>query len=337
MDKKYSIINKACRLIIRHINPEFSRPRSGRIIITDNCPLRCKMCTFWHKHTPEPSFELIKYWIKEMADFGVKDIDLGGGEPFIRKDLVDIVNEVKSYGITSSFTTSGWLVGKVPFPPVDRCEISIDGAKPETHDRIRGVDGSWEKAINAVKIAKQHCQVSQVNFVLQPDNYHEVVDFCQLAKKLEVRVALIPVSLKLAAQSSLSEDMKDFDIPLLKKLLNEAIKVGNVSNNPEFLRIFLSKLEKGATSQPCMSPFNCILIFTNGDIYPCGNFDIAVGNLSEGKRLKDIYSNYKTWRKKILSGLHERCSRCVYPDIITRGTLRSNISTFIKKGFKKGN
>lgn len=328
-------ISTAKRVIMQYINPAFSRPESGRIIVTANCPLRCKMCTFWHEHSPEPSLELIKYWIKEMADFGIKDIDLGGGEPFIREDLGDMAKEVKAYGMTCSVTTSGWLVGKVPFPPVDRCEISIDGARPQTHDKIRGVKGSWEKAINAVKIAKKHCRVSQLNFVLQPDNYREVVDFCLLAKQLGVPVSFIPVSLKLAAQSPVSEDLKEFDIPLLKHLINEAIKVGNVLTNREFIKIFLFKLKKGSLPQPCMSPFNCILIFSNGDVYPCGNFDIAVGNLSEGKTLKEIYQDYKSWRKKILSGSHERCSRCIYPDIVTRGTLRSSVMSFVQRTLKK--
>ena len=149
-------ISAAKRIIPQYINPAFFRPRAGRLIVTRNCPLRCRMCTCWREKSPDPSLKLVKYWIKELADFGIKEIDIGGGEPFTRKDLGEIVREIKSYGITCCVTTSGWSVGKVPFPPVDRCVISIDGARPETHDKIRGVKGSWEKAINAVKIAKEH-------------------------------------------------------------------------------------------------------------------------------------------------------------------------------------
>ncbi len=328
-------IKLAKRLLTQLINPALTRPQSGRIIVTENCPLRCRMCTFWHTRSPEPSLEVIKYWIKEMADFGIKDIDIGGGEPFIRKDLTEIVNEVKSYGITCSVTTSGWLVGQVPFPPVDRCEISIDGVKAETHDKIRGVKGSWEKAINAVKIAQKHCWVSQLSFVLQKDNYHELVDFCRLAKKLGLPVSLIPVSLKLAAQSTLAKELVEFDLPLLKQLIDQAIEVGNLLNNRSFLKIFLTKMEKGSAPQTCLSPFNCILIFTNGDVYPCGNFDAPVGNLSQGKKLKDIYRDYRNWRKIIISGTHERCSRCIYPDIITPATLRSTFATSARRRLRR--
>ena len=335
MTKTPSIVNRASRVIMEYINPEFCRPKSARLIITGNCPLRCKMCSFWHEHSPDPSLELIKYWVKELADFGIEHVAIGGGEPFIRKDLVEIVKEVKSYGMTCGVTTSGWLEDKVPFPPVDQCEISIDGARPETHDEIRGVKGSWERAINTVKIAKEYCVVSQLNFVLQADNYSELVDFCLLAKQLGVPVSVIPVSLKLAAQPSLSEDVIEFDTRLLKHSIDEAMKVGNISNNPEFFRIFLSKLKKGGIRQQCLAPFNCVLIFTNGDIYPCGNFDIAVGNLSEGKSLKDVYQDYKTWRKVIWSGSHDRCRSCTYPDIVTRETLRSSMVSFARRSLKR--
>lgn len=335
MTKTFWLINRAGRIIKEYINPEFCRPNTARLIVTRNCPLRCRMCTFWHQSWSDPSLERIKYWIKELADFGMELVMLGGGEPFVRKDLVEIVKEVKSYGMRCGVTTSGWLVGKVPFPPVDLCEISIDGARPETHDSIRGVKGSWERAINAVKIAKEHCEVGQLNFVLQPSNYLEAVDFCLLAKQLGLPVAVIPVSIKLAAQPSISEDFIEFDTQLLKHTIDEAMKVGNVLNNPEFFRLVLSKLDKGSTRQRCMFPFRSILIFANGDIYPCGNFDTPAGNLSEGKSLKDIYRDYKALRKTVWSGVHDRCSTCIYPDIVTRRTLRSAVWWFARRSLKR--
>jgi len=331
--RKIGIIGDA---FLQYIYPELCRPKSGRIIVTQNCPLRCKMCTFWHRQHSDPDLKLIKYWIQQLADFGVKDIDIGGGEPFTREDLTDIVKEIKSYGITCGLTTSGWLVDKVPFPPIDRCEISIDGATPETHDKIRGIEGSWEQAIHAVKVAKKYCKVTQLNFVLQPDNYHELIDFCKLTRELEVpQIGLIPVSLKLAAQSPISKSLNDFDLPLLKKIIAEALKIGNIANNKEFIRIFLSKLENGFSPQKCLAAFNCILIFTNGDVYPCGNFDVAVGKFCEGKSLKNIYDEYKMWRRKILQGQHERCASCIYSDITTRGTILSSTVLFLQRNLKR--
>lgn len=270
-----------------------------------------------------------------MADFGIKKIAIGGGEPFIRKDLIDIVNEIKSYGIQCTITTSGYLVEEVPFPPVDECVISIDGAKATTHDAIRGMKGSWKKAVKAIEIAKKHCVVKQLNFVLQKDNYHELNDFIHFANQMDVPVALIPVSQKLAAQTPLTKTLVEFDLHTLKEVLNQALRTGFVLNAKPFIDLFLEKLENGAIRQQCMAPYHCILIYSNGDLYPCGNLDITVGNLSYGRNLNDLYAQYEGIRKQIWSGLHPFCNRCIYPDILNRATLRSGIGMFIRKFLRK--
>jgi radical SAM protein with 4Fe4S-binding SPASM domain len=329
-----NILSKAKRAVKMYINPELCRPKSARIIITANCNFRCQMCTFWKEKHQDPSLELIKYWIKELADFRIEEIDLGGGEPFLRKDLPEIVKEIKSQGMKCSLTTNGWLVNEDSFPPLDSCEISIDGAKPETHDKIRGIKGAWQRAIQAVEIAKSHCP-TKINFVIQSDNYLEITDYCQLAKKLGVGVTLIPVSLKLAAQPWISNSLSQYNIPLLEKQIASALKSGVILNNREFLRTFLAKLKKGPLPQKCLAPFRCLLIFVNGDVYPCGNFDVAVDNFTKEKRLEDIYRNYKNWRKKIWSGTHPFCQQCVYTDIATRETLQSAVIPYIKKSLKE--
>lgn len=325
------IVNKAKLTALRYINPSLTRPKYGRVIITSNCPLRCKMCTFWSEKHQDPSLEQIKHWIKEMAAFGIRKIAIGGGEPFIRKDLTDIVNEIKSYGIQCTITSSGYLVGKVPFPPVDEIVLSIDGATAKTHDAIRGMKGSWKKAVNAVEIARQHCLVKQLNFVLQKDNYHELEDFLHFAKQLEVPVSLIPVSLKLAAQSPLSKTLVEFDLVRLKDILNEALKIGNVINTKAFINLFLEKLEKGPVRHQCMAPYHCILIYSNGDLYPCGNLDLTVGNLSPNQNLEKLYAEYEQTRTKIRAGLHPFCNRCIYPDIMNRTTLNASIGMFMQR------
>lgn len=327
------IFSKIIEILLAYINPQLIQPKYARVIITANCMFHCQMCDFWHHQYIDPDLDLIKYWIKELADFGIKHIAIGGGEPFLRKDLVDIVKEIKKYKIQCSLTTNGWLIGQVTFPPVDSCEISIDGATPETHDKIRGVKGSWERAINAIKIAQKYCKVNQLNFVLQKDNYHEVVDFCRLGKKFKLPVCLIPCSPQLAAQSFISEDLVKFDIETFKKSIRAALKEGNVINEG-FLRFFLDKLERNDTNQrqPCLAPYRIILIFANGDIYPCGNFDRPVGNLSKGKKLKDIYQNYKAIREEVRQGLNDHCNKCTYSDIFNREVIQRKI---IYKLFKK--
>lgn len=324
--------------ILRHaglqIYPDLFRPKLSRIIVTRNCPLRCQMCTFWGKRWSDPSLGLIKHWIGELADFGVEEISIGGGEPFIRKDLPEIVDEIKSYGIESGITTSGWLTGKVPFPLADHYEISIDGVKPETHDKIRGVKGSWEQAVKTVKLAKKKSSVSQVNFVLQADNYLELVDFCKFAKSLGVSVSIIPVSSCLAAQPEISKKYGRVDTGRFKSIIDEAMAVGNVLNTKEFFDIYFYKLKNKVTRQTCLFPYECILIFANSYVYPCGNFSRPVGKFTEKKRLEDIYRNYKNVREAVRLGLHKPCASCTYGDLIPNRGLWKTMKFFAQEALR---
>lgn len=329
-------IAKAKRAVTFMINPNLCRPKSARLVVTANCNFRCQMCTFWGKTHQDPGLELVKHWIKEMADFGIKEIEIGGGEVTLRKDFPDMVQAVKAAGMRCGVTTNGWLIGggQVPFPAVDAMEVSIDGAKPETHDKIRGLKGAWERAVKTVKMAQERGCFNHLNFTLQTDNYRELPEYCDFAKKLGAKVGIIPVSLKLAAQPCIPNSLSQYDIPLLKRNIEKAFKSGVLLNNREFFeKIFFRKLEKGPFPTKCLAPYRCILIFTNGDVYACGNLDVIAGNLQLGQSLKDIYRDYAPLRNDIASGSRDFCNRCVYTDIATKGTIISSALPYLKRTF----
>ena len=194
--------------------------------------------------------------------------------------------------------------------------------------------GSWERCFKAADLVKKHCPV-HLNFTLQADNYLELGEFFELVKSKGYKASIIPVSLKLAAQPKLQGALSDYNIPILKQQIKKALTTGAVLNNKEFLKIFMRKLEKGPYRHPCYSPSVCVLVFVNGDIYPCGNLDEAVGNLSLGKKFKDVYKEYKEMRKRLWSGDHSFCNQCIYPDISTPATIRSSVIPFIKKKLGK--
>lgn len=311
--------------------PEFVRPNFARIIVTRNCPLRCQMCTFWRRWKTDPTTQEIKHWIDELAEFGVEEISIGGGEPFIRKDLAEIVEHIKSYGVRCGVTTSGWLIDSVPFVKADHYEVSIDGPTPEVHDKIRGRPGSWQRAVKTVKKAKKLCAVSQINMVLQADNYQYLLQYCEFAKSLGVKASIIPVSPKLAAQPKISKRMAQIDPQILRGLLKKAIRSGVITNSWEFFEFYLSQFDSGEKPQPRLCPYFYILIFSNGDVYPCGNFDKPVGKLTKTRKLEEIYTNYENVRREVAAGCHRHCWTCTYPDIVPyRGIFRT-VEVFLKE------
>ena len=312
--------------------PNLFKPTQARLIITENCPLHCQMCSFWHEKSPEIPFELIDHWINECYKFGIKNISLGGGEPFIRPDLSRIVDKIKSMDMTCGITTSGWYVNNRKFPNVDTCEISIDGYHSKTHDKIRGRKDSWNRAFDLVNriIRDDLCEIPHLNFALQRDNYKELSMFCMLIKKRHLKVSIIPISLHLSAQPALNEKFGAFDFKIMKDEIDGAYRVGNVVTSRSFLENVHAKMEGKRSVERCLTPYTDILIFTNGDVFPCGNIDKPMGNLSINDSLQSIYDDAQESRKDIFKGRNEYCNRkCVYPDI-KPADLKGNVKLFME-------
>ncbi len=131
--------------------------------------------------------------IDEVCNLGVSFFDLSGGEPLLRKDLSILAKKASSYGCLVSMNTNGTLLKNRRASEIaevfDVVVISLDGPK-EIHDKIRGVTGTYDRAIEAVKLLKAHGVRVGVNSVVTPWNIeilpffikelHSLVDFTQV-------------------------------------------------------------------------------------------------------------------------------------------------------------
>jgi radical SAM protein with 4Fe4S-binding SPASM domain len=181
---------------------------------------------------------------------------------------------------------------------------------------------------------KKICPV-RLNFVIQADNYKELVDYCKLAKKLGVEGSFIPVTLDLDGQPHLPENLAKYDLNVLREQIEGAMKTGLIQKEPAFMKNFFDRTKAGPSPQKCLAPYRCILIFNNGDVYPCGAFDKPVGNLSLDKKFIDIWNNYEGLRKQVWEGKYTFCDKCVYADISNRRTLLSAIAPYLRRRFLK--
>ncbi len=116
------------------------------------------MCNFWvNKQNPQRlTTEEVKETIKNLNEwFGRKfKIAFAGGEPFMRDDMVEIIKYASNLGIITSVATNGTLLTKEKInglmnTGLNGIVISIDSLNPETHDYMRGVPGTFDKAFGA--------------------------------------------------------------------------------------------------------------------------------------------------------------------------------------------
>ena len=157
------------------------------------CNLRCHMCPFWRR--PDEvllTLDEEKKMMNSLADFGVSFMGFEGGEPFLRRDLPEILSYSRKKFYTS-LVSNGWAlkekISQVK-DSLDHLFISIDGIG-ETHDRLRGMEGSYRRAVEGIEAASRYVPVS-LSSTITSENCQEVEQIVDLARTLGVTVSLPP-------------------------------------------------------------------------------------------------------------------------------------------------
>ena len=161
--------------------------------VTSRCNMKCSFCDWWKMKMPELPTKKALTAIDEVCSLGVPFFDLSGGEPLLRRDLSILAKKASSYGCLVSMNTNGTLLKNSRASEIadvfDVVVVSLDGPK-EIHDKIRGVAGTYDKAIEAIKLLKARRVRVGVNSVVTPWNIeilpqfieelHSLVDFAQV-------------------------------------------------------------------------------------------------------------------------------------------------------------
>lgn len=165
--------------------------------ITNKCNFRCLHCYNRSGENPVIGRELaddeVLDFAHDLANLKLFNFCFCGGEPFLRFELMCKVAEIlSSSGSIASFVSNGSLITeekakKLLASGVTRGQVSLDGDNPVSYERLRGVKGSFEKAVNAIKILKE-AGFKEVDVAFCPTawNIDEVESTFLLCKELGV-------------------------------------------------------------------------------------------------------------------------------------------------------
>lgn len=148
-------------------------PLTVKWYITGRCNLRCTHC-YLTDYTKEPPLSLVQETLAFLANKGVRNMALLGGEPFYRKDILDIIQTMTDLGITNKVATNGTML------TYDFCtalkdrglryvQVSLEGHSPELSDPIRGA-GTFDSIMDGLKHLKQANIWGSVAFTLSAMN-----------------------------------------------------------------------------------------------------------------------------------------------------------------------
>ena len=158
--------------------------------LTNRCNLRCGHC-FDERHaaTGDLPFEVLETVLRDGRACGIDHFSFTGGEPTLHRRFGEIVRRVSEAGYTFGFVSNGSRIPRVyPLLVEHRARFagatfSLDGAREETHDRLRG-KGSYRQVMRAASIFVLRDLPFTLNMVLTARNRAEVVEMVALAARL---------------------------------------------------------------------------------------------------------------------------------------------------------
>ena len=174
-----------------------------RLSVTDRCDLRCTYCMS-EKMTFLPKSDLLdaeelEAVARTFIARGVTKIRVTGGEPLVRRNILDIMTRLSNYlgdGLEElTLTTNGTQLGKnaqeLARLGVKRINVSLDSINPETFARItRG--GKLTQVLDGIAAAQSHGLKIKLNVVaLKNDNAAEIPSLIDWAHRRDIDVTLI--------------------------------------------------------------------------------------------------------------------------------------------------
>lgn len=179
---------------------KYKRPIvSLRITLTNRCNVNCLYCHhdgMVKSHEEMTADEIYKI-CKVAKNIGVRKIRLSGGEPLLKKDIVDTVKKISSLDFKDiSMTTNGILLEKyaedLKNAGLDRVNVSLDTLDKETYEIITRKDYLEDAKKGIIKAVEVGFYPVKINMVIMKDiNQNEIDDMFEFCKKHDIVLQLI--------------------------------------------------------------------------------------------------------------------------------------------------
>ena len=166
--------------------------------ITRRCNLSCRHCLSADILTDcetDMNLAQCKQFIDDLDHIKVFQVNLGGGEPFGREDILDILDYCHEKGIVTCISTNGtliddYLAARLAQMELTYIQVSVDGASPETNDKIRGA-GVFKKAVHGIELLNKHnFKNLSINTVVTRINFKEILDIYEMGKYYKAKTRL---------------------------------------------------------------------------------------------------------------------------------------------------
>jgi radical SAM protein with 4Fe4S-binding SPASM domain len=319
-----------------------------KLYLTRRCNLRCVMCDAWAAE-PDGHAELSAGEVLSVIDqaraLGLTDLKLFGGEPMLRRDLEVIVEHAAILGVRCTLITNGTLLTEqrarnLVEAGLAQLDLSLDAGDAGLHDAIRGVPGTWRRAMQGLQAVQAAAQAFKrrvairVNAVVMRANYLELPKLVDQLSSLAVdEITLNPVVPQAANRRKAAPRLvlEPADIAVY----NAEVATAIAGHAPAYrLSKSRDRLYLYGTSQQdiehasegryvdrlgvtcCLKPWYYAVVRENGDVVGCNTVKhpaARIGTVREAS-LEELWRSerYRTFRAACKPPHFAGCARCCY-------------------------
>lgn len=297
---------------------ELDYPLTVAVEITNNCNLKCEGCYIFDTKNKVSNLDLEKARVilAKLNDAGVIRISISGGEPMSNPDFYEITKLAASSFPKSYIMTNGTLINEKTIKELSHYNksisfrVSIDSITPSTHDKIRGVIGSFEKAINGIKLLKNAGFNVGIDVTLNPRNKNEILEIGKLASSLKADNFKVGMLYNLTNAKKLNWRLTEEEKNIISNNLEELKHTTNMFIFPWKYQgdLYPSKTRK----VNCGAGNFGITVAPTGEVRPCNLIFIKVGNLLQDDLKKILRSKIPQTLRSLISPNKDICGNCEY-------------------------
>lgn len=299
------------------------KPRYVHFEVTYRCSCKCLFCSRWsvgpQRSSEELSTEEIFAFFKKAVNLGVAGVSFSGGEPFLRKDIFEITAFCKELGLLVHVNSNGTLIDEKNCQRTnelfDSILISVDSHIPETHNHLRGVPGTFQKAIKALKLLDR--SKTMVQMVVNAENIDHLFEYVSFMSALTDKIRLQPLHqnpenlliLRDEKIGRLKDVMAKWEL-FVKKLKESGLKIYGSKKFYDLIPQFLTDPHGLCGKIDCFMGSHAFYLDPYGNVVPCEGIRKPFGNIRQTD-LSEIWGKANAFRK-LYNKKRERPCTCLY-------------------------
>jgi radical SAM protein with 4Fe4S-binding SPASM domain len=320
-------------------------PLTVHIDVTYRCNERCVHCYLDHDDHGEMTTAEIKNVLDQLAEAGVFFLVFSGGEVFMRRDFLELVEHARKLQFNVKVKTNGVMIHEAEARRlrelgVEQMQLSVYSHRPEVHDAITKLPGSLKRTVDSIKFLKAQGLKVTLSNVLMTVNRNDHKGTQALARELGIAYTLDPTVTPMIDGNTSNLYLR-VDDDNLDQLFADPELVGNVD---EYCKPPAPVDDDALEGYSCSAGHTACYISPYGDVFPCVQFPLPTGNVRRQK-FADIW--YRSPQMEEVRSIKIKdltvCSSCSHAGTCSRcpglaymeGSMRGPSTTDCEKSFHR--